>query len=149
MGALLELYSTYPHTAGPYITGILLHPSGPCMCQAMEHRVKSLTVSETGMSAPSAQMAAWMSLDEGSMTYKPTVFFNDFWVLQSYLVPVNETVDALPIQLTLNSIGNMKFMLYVQMEQSFSMQVRQDTASAGSQESRADGGFPQGPYPTV
>ena len=69
------------------------------------------------------QMGVWMALDEGSMTYPPTVFFNDFWLLQNYLVPVNETVPELPIQLTLNSMGNMKFMLYVQMEQSFSMQV--------------------------
>lgn len=69
-------------------------------------------------------MGAWMSLDDISMSYQPTVFFNDFWVLQSYLVPVNETLQDMPIQLNLNSMGYMKFMMYVQMEQSFSMQVR-------------------------
>ena len=69
-------------------------------------------------------MAAWMLFDEETMTYQPTVFFNDFWVLQNYLVPVNETVQELPIQLNLNCIGNWKFMMYVQMETTFSMQVR-------------------------
>ena len=76
------------------------------------------------------QMAVWMSLNEESMTYQPTVFFNDFWLLRNYLVPVNESLAEQPIQLNLNSMGYMKFMMYLQMEQSFSMQVRRTPCAA-------------------
>ncbi len=65
-----------------------------------------------------------MLLDDDSMTYKPTVFFNDFWLMRKHLVPVNETVTELPLHLSLSGMGNWKFMLYVQMDQSFNMQVR-------------------------
>ena len=64
-----------------------------------------------------------MLLDDDSMTYKPTVFFNDFWLMRKHLVPVNETVTELPLHLSLSGMGNWKFMLYVQMDQSFNMQV--------------------------
>jgi hypothetical protein len=64
-----------------------------------------------------------MVLDDETMTYKPTVFFNDFWLMRKHLVPVNETVTELPLHLSLTGMGNWKFMLYVQMEQSFNMQV--------------------------
>ena len=70
------------------------------------------------------QQATWMSLDDEAMTYKPTVFFNDFWLMRKHLVPVNETVTELPLHLSLSGMGNWKFMLYVQMDQSFSMQAR-------------------------
>ena len=65
-----------------------------------------------------------MLLDDDSMTYQPTVFFNDFWLMRKHLVPVNETVAELPLHLSLSGMGNWKFMLYVQMDQSFNMQVR-------------------------
>ena len=64
-----------------------------------------------------------MLLDDDSMTYQPTVFFNDFWLMRKHLVPVNETVTELPLHLSLSGMGNWKFMLYVQMDQSFNMQV--------------------------
>lgn len=72
----------------------------------------------------SLQQQPWVHLDNDTKTYLPTVFFNDFWTLRDYMVPVNDTVPELALQLNLNSVGPWKWMMYLQMEQSFSMQVR-------------------------
>ena len=37
---------------------------------------------------------------------------------------MNETVTQVELQLSLNAIKNWKFLIYLQMEQSFSMQAR-------------------------
>lgn len=58
------------------------------------------------------------------MTYLPAVFFNDFWTLRDHMVPVNSTVTEIELHLTLNTLGPWKWMMYLQMDQSFSMQAR-------------------------
>ena len=58
-------------------------------------------------------------MDEIARTYEPAAWFNDFWTLRDYLVPVNASLPQLDITFTVSSIGQMKWMLYLQMEQSF------------------------------
>lgn len=56
------------------------------------------------------------------MTYAPTLWLNDFWLLRDKLVPLNETVSTITLHLSLYSLPPWKLMLYTQMEHSFSMQ---------------------------
>lgn len=69
------------------------------------------------------QVAQHMSFDVTNMEYYPTIFFNEFWLLRDYLVPINDTVTELPLHFTLSSMSYMKFTLFSQMEQAFSQQV--------------------------
>eukprot|EP00850_Spirogloea_muscicola_P017577 SM000152S01565 [mRNA] locus=s152:275605:280036:- [translate_table: standard] len=55
--------------------------------------------------------------------YYPTVFVSDFWLLRDKWIPVNETVDQLPLTMWLGSMGLWKWQIYVQMEQSFKIQA--------------------------
>ena len=57
------------------------------------------------------------------MNYYPLVYFNEFWLLREYLVPLNETVSEVTLRLDLYRLAMWKFTLYNQMEESFSMQV--------------------------
>ena len=59
------------------------------------------------------------------MTYYPIVWFNEFWLLRDKLLPLNETVTEVPLQLSVHPLAMWKFTIYLQMEQSFSMQARQ------------------------
>ncbi|KAK9812617.1 hypothetical protein WJX72_000698 [[Myrmecia] bisecta] len=68
------------------------------------------------------QIVDFMDLDEASMTYSPTVFFNEFWLLRDHLVPLNETVSEVKLHFFVNSIGLWKWTIMTQMEQSFNMQ---------------------------
>ena len=63
-------------------------------------------------------------VDEETHSYYPPVFFNEFWLLKEQLVPLNESVASLDLQLSLHNLASWKFMLYNQMEESFAMQVR-------------------------
>ena len=64
-----------------------------------------------------------MSFDVTNMEYYPTIFFNEFWLLRDYLIPVNETVTEIPLHFTLSSMTLWKFTLFSQMDQAFSQQV--------------------------
>lgn len=63
-----------------------------------------------------------LSLDEPSATYWPHIWFNDFWMLREYMIPLNDTVASVPMHFSLYTIASWKFMLMTQMDQSFSMQ---------------------------
>lgn len=69
------------------------------------------------------QIAEHMSIDPVAMEYYPTLFFNEFWLLRDYLIPMNETVTAIPLHFTLSSMSLWKFSLFSQMDQAFSKQV--------------------------
>lgn len=69
-------------------------------------------------------MKGLIVVDFDKMSYFPPVFFNDFWLLHDYLIPINSTVTEVPLHLTVGPLHSIKFMLYTQAEQSFSMQVR-------------------------
>ncbi|KAL3148018.1 hypothetical protein ABBQ38_014310 [Trebouxia sp. C0009 RCD-2024] len=67
-------------------------------------------------------IAEHMSIDPVAMEYYPTLFFNEFWLLRDYLIPMNETVTAIPLHFTLSSMSLWKFSLFSQMDQAFSKQ---------------------------
>ena len=77
---------------------------------------------KNGMSV-CVQMAKVITVDYEKMSYLPAVFFNDFWLLKDYLVPMNSTVTSIPLHFTIGGLSGMKYMLYTQAETSFSMQV--------------------------
>eukprot|EP00268_Persea_americana_P067538 TRINITY_DN930_c0_g1_i1.p1 TRINITY_DN930_c0_g1~~TRINITY_DN930_c0_g1_i1.p1 ORF type:complete len:593 (+),score=110.97 TRINITY_DN930_c0_g1_i1:118-1896(+) len=51
--------------------------------------------------------------------YYPTIFFNEFWLLRDKLIPLNNTVTALSLNLELGSISMTKWQLFQQIDQSF------------------------------
>lgn len=59
-----------------------------------------------------------------TMSYKPTIFFNEFWQMRDNLIPVNSTLQEQVIALDLSQMGLWKFTIYLQVEKSFEMQVR-------------------------
>ena len=70
------------------------------------------------------QIKAYLDPNFESMTYYPTVFFNEFWLLRDNLIPVNETVKEVNIELDLSQMPMWKFTIFSQVEKSFEMQVR-------------------------
>jgi hypothetical protein len=72
----------------------------------------------------SMQLANVMTFDPVTMTYDPTVWLNDFWILREYLIPMNKTVTELPLIFSLYTLSNWKFQIYLQMDTAFDMQVR-------------------------
>ena len=58
-----------------------------------------------------------------SMTYYPTIYFNEFWMLRDHLIPVNDTVKEVQISLDLGQMPMWKFTIFSQVEKSFEMQV--------------------------
>lgn len=69
------------------------------------------------------QVAKVLTVDYEKMSYLPAVFFNDFWLLRDYLIPMNSTVKETPIHFTISGLSGLKYMLYTQAETSFTMQV--------------------------
>ncbi|RWR90288.1 cleft lip and palate transmembrane protein 1 [Cinnamomum micranthum f. kanehirae] len=51
--------------------------------------------------------------------YYPTIFFNEFWLLRDKLIPLNNTVTALSLNLELGPISMTKWQLFQQIDQSF------------------------------
>lgn len=69
------------------------------------------------------QIKKVITADFERMSYFPPIFFNDFWLLKDYMIPMNATVKELSLHLTVSGLSGLKYMLYNQAEQSFSMQV--------------------------
>ena len=69
------------------------------------------------------QIKKVITADFERMSYFPPIFFNDFWLLKDYMIPMNSTVKEVPLHLTISGLSGLKYMLYNQAEQSFSMQV--------------------------
>ncbi|DBB17996.1 hypothetical protein WJX82_010310 [Trebouxia sp. C0006] len=67
-------------------------------------------------------IAEHMTFDPVAMEYYPTIFFNDFWLLKDYLIPMNESVTEVPLSFTLSSMTLWKFTLFSQMDQAFGKQ---------------------------
>ena len=77
------------------------------------------------------QIAQHLEVDQLAMNYFPLVYFNEFWLLRDKLIPLNETVKEVTLHLDVYRLSMWKFMLYNQMEDSFSMQVRPDSYVVG------------------
>lgn len=67
-------------------------------------------------------MRPLLDVDTATMTYAPTLWLNDFWLMRDKLVPMNASVAAANVTLSLYSLPAWKLMLYTQMEASFAMQ---------------------------
>eukprot|EP00210_Caulerpa_lentillifera_P000896 g867.t1 len=55
--------------------------------------------------------------------YYPMIYFNEFWLLKSNLVEVNETVQSVSIELTLSTIKPWLVQIYSQMDEAFRSQA--------------------------
>jgi len=62
-----------------------------------------------------------MSYDPNG-AYYPILHCNDFWLLKEQLSPLNDTVTELQLDLTYEPLSILKFSMYTQFEQSFSLQ---------------------------
>ncbi|RKP07191.1 cleft lip and palate transmembrane protein 1-domain-containing protein, partial [Thamnocephalis sphaerospora] len=61
----------------------------------------------------------------GAMPFHlPALYQNDFWALDEYLMPINDTVSTLPLNIIFYPISLLKFQLYTQMDDSFSQQEK-------------------------
>lgn len=72
-----------------------------------------------------------IDIDKTTSRYRPHTWYNEFWMLRDYLVPVNETLTELPLHLSIEAVGPWKFAFFVQMEQSFSMQQSWGMSNSG------------------
>jgi len=68
---------------------------------------------------------------ERESRYLPVLWFNEFWLYRDMLMPMNESLVELPLNLTFAPLSLMWWQLYVQMDQSFSMQESWGTAAEG------------------
>ncbi|KAL2497989.1 Transmembrane CLPTM1 family protein [Abeliophyllum distichum] len=64
-------------------------------------------------------IAPHLNIEPSQGNYYPTVFFNEFWLLRDKLIPINETVNELPLHLEVGPISMTKWQLFLQMDQSF------------------------------
>lgn len=71
-----------------------------------------------------------IQINQESQRYYPHVWFNDFWMLRDYLVPVNETLNEITLHFSIETLNALKFIFFVQMEQSFSMQEQWGMSSS-------------------
>eukprot|EP00339_Tiarina_fusa_P018483 CAMPEP_0117015904 /NCGR_PEP_ID=MMETSP0472-20121206/12611_1 /TAXON_ID=693140 ORGANISM="Tiarina fusus, Strain LIS" /NCGR_SAMPLE_ID=MMETSP0472 /ASSEMBLY_ACC=CAM_ASM_000603 /LENGTH=402 /DNA_ID=CAMNT_0004719793 /DNA_START=125 /DNA_END=1330 /DNA_ORIENTATION=+ len=55
-------------------------------------------------------------------SYFPITYYNEFWLLSENLMPINDTLDSLPLTISLEPLSEMKFLLYEQFSQSMEMQ---------------------------
>ncbi|XP_061369887.1 uncharacterized protein LOC133312662 [Gastrolobium bilobum] len=67
-------------------------------------------------------IAPHLSIDPITGNYYPTVFFNEFWLLRDKLIPINETVTELLLNLEVGPISMTKWQLFLQIDQSFQVQ---------------------------
>lgn len=89
------------------------------------HLVEDFTVYPRGGVPP--QILEHINIDE-SGDYFPVLFFDEFWLFREHLILINDTVDILNLTLSYSPISLMKWQLFLQMEQSFSMQKSMGTA---------------------
>ncbi|XP_051148823.1 uncharacterized protein LOC127263698 [Andrographis paniculata] len=64
-------------------------------------------------------IAPYMNIEPNTGNYYPTIFFNEFWLLRDKLIPINETVNELPLNLEVGPISMTKWQLFLQIDQSF------------------------------
>ncbi|KAJ9176993.1 hypothetical protein P3X46_012250 [Hevea brasiliensis] len=64
-------------------------------------------------------IAPYLNVEPSTGNYYPTIFFNEFWLLRDKLIPVNETVTELPLNLEVGPISMTKWQLFLQIDQSF------------------------------
>lgn len=68
---------------------------------------------------PPPFMSTEMNLDKTAGLYSPILFINEFWLLEDHLLPVNDTLTTLPLELSFYTLPLYKYALYTQMDQNF------------------------------
>lgn len=66
----------------------------------------------------------------GTTSYTPHIYFNDFWLLKDYLIPLNETVTEQRIYFIVEPIASWKAHLMAQMDNSFKLQEQWGMSSS-------------------
>lgn len=64
-------------------------------------------------------IAPYLNVEPSTGNYYPTIFFNEFWLLRDKLIPINETVNELPLNLDVGPLSMTKWQLFLQIDQSF------------------------------
>lgn len=62
---------------------------------------------------------AVLNVEPSTGNYYPTVFFNEFWLLRSKFIQLNESVTEVPLHLEVGPISMTKWQLFLQIDQSF------------------------------
>ncbi|KAI9923241.1 hypothetical protein PsorP6_001463 [Peronosclerospora sorghi] len=68
---------------------------------------------------PPSFMLTEMNMDKEAGLYSSVLFLNEFWLLEQHLIPINDTVTALPLKISFYPLPMYKYALYTQMEQNF------------------------------
>lgn len=76
-----------------------------------------------GSSVP-AQIAKHLRVDSVRPSlYYPILYFNDFWLLQEDLIPLNHTLSSVPLKIEYQPLTTWWFLLYDQMGESLNIQM--------------------------
>ncbi|XP_074575026.1 uncharacterized protein LOC141831544 [Curcuma longa] len=67
-------------------------------------------------------IAGYINVEPTTGNYYPTIFFNEFWLLRDKLIPLNDTVIEVPLNLELAVISLTKWQFFLQIEQAFQVQ---------------------------
>ncbi|XP_042413416.1 cleft lip and palate transmembrane protein 1 homolog isoform X1 [Zingiber officinale] len=67
-------------------------------------------------------IAGHINVEPTTGNYYPTIFFNEFWLLRDKLIPLNDTVIELPLNLEVGLISLTKWQFFLQIEQAFQVQ---------------------------
>lgn len=70
-----------------------------------------------------------MTINYDESYFYPTLFFDEFWLFKEHLMAINNTVDYLPLSISYNTMGLIKWQFMLQMEQSFKMQENMGTST--------------------
>ncbi|KAH7912954.1 cleft lip and palate associated transmembrane protein [Hygrophoropsis aurantiaca] len=65
--------------------------------------------------------------------YKPIIFPNDFWLLRSQLIEINNTTPKLPLQITFQPMSYFKFQMFASMTHGVDEAAKQQGAGAGAE----------------
>ncbi|KAH7681429.1 Cleft lip and palate transmembrane 1 protein [Dioscorea alata] len=66
-------------------------------------------------------VAGHLNVEQTTGNYYPTIYFNEFWLLRDKLMPLNDSISELLLNLELGPISLTKWQLFLQIEQSFQM----------------------------
>lgn len=66
----------------------------------------------------------------GKPLYTPHIYFNDFWLLRDYLIPLNDTVTEQKIHFIIEPIASWKAHMMAQMDNSFKLQEQWGMSSS-------------------
>ncbi|XAR51054.1 hypothetical protein NMG60_11005563 [Bertholletia excelsa] len=64
-------------------------------------------------------ISPYLNIEPKTGNYYPTIFFNEFWLLRDKLIPINDTVKELLLNLEVGPISMTKWQLFIQIDQSF------------------------------